>query len=116
MHRAGGLTRPREVSRRAERRVSAPLAAKLIAALDSIPDPTTSRAGEEDGPSSVATTRARDELLGAGSLELLGGVYEVAVAHDVIAAEHAGGLVAAQLHGDVFRDSGPHEVPHGGTP
>ncbi|MBS1173795.1 MAG: hypothetical protein H6R12_2625, partial [Proteobacteria bacterium] len=53
--------------------------------------------------------------IGAGSLELLGGVYEVAIAHNVVPAEHAGRLVAAQLHRDVFRDSGSHGVQANGS-
>jgi len=48
--------------------------------------------------------------------ELADRVLEVGFIDDVVAVEHASGLVAGELHGDVLGNAGPDQIPHGGTP
>ncbi len=46
--------------------------------------------------------------------QLVSRVMQVPFIHDVVAAEHAGGLVAAYHHGHLLRDASAYQVAHPG--
>src|SRR5262245_31340091 len=52
----------------------------------------------------------------AGLAELASGLLKVRRGDDVVAVEHAAGLVAGDRHGDSFRDTATDKVAGGGPP
>ena len=52
----------------------------------------------------------------AGGGELADGVLQVRFVDDVVSVKDASCLVAGEPHGDVFGNTGPDQIPHGGAP
>src|SRR5581483_12295001 len=50
------------------------------------------------------------------SLQKLTGLRSIRVVHDVVAVEHAAGLVAAEFHRNAFGDAGAHHVANRSAP